>query len=53
MPYAFKAIKANSLKTSLIILSLVFSISSIFLITSISNGIVSMYSSMLKAMGIS
>jgi len=51
MAYAFKAIKANRLKTSLIILSLVFSISSIFLITSISNGIVSMYSSMLKSDG--
>jgi len=48
---AIKAIKANRLKTSLIILSLVFSITSIFLITSISNGVISMYSSMLKSDG--
>ncbi|RXK09794.1 ABC transporter permease [Halarcobacter bivalviorum] len=51
MTYAFKAIKANRLKTSLIILSLIFSITSIFLITSISNGVISMYSSMLKSDG--
>ncbi|RXJ84592.1 ABC transporter permease [Arcobacter sp. CECT 8985] len=48
---SFKALKANRLKTSLIILSLVFSITSIFLITSISNGVISMYSSMLKSDG--
>ncbi|RXJ93632.1 ABC transporter permease [Malaciobacter molluscorum] len=48
---SFKALKANRLKTFLIILSLVFSITSIFLITSISNGVISMYSSMLKSDG--
>lgn len=48
---SLKALKANKLKTSLIILSLVFSITSIFLITSISNGVISMYSSMLKSDG--
>lgn len=45
---AVKAIKANPLKTVLIYLSLVFSITAIFLISSISNGIISMYSSMIK-----
>mgnify|MGYP002348093777 CR=1 FL=1 len=42
---------ANKLKTTLIYLSLVFSIVSIFLISSISNGIITMYSSMLKSDG--
>ncbi|WP_258238550.1 ABC transporter permease [Arcobacter sp. CECT 8986] len=51
MKLSLKALKANKLKTSLIILSLVFSITSIFLITSISNGVISMYSSMLKSDG--
>lgn len=46
-----KALKANKLKTSLILLSLIFSITSIFLISSISNGVISMYSSMLKSDG--
>lgn len=49
--YAFKALFANKLKTFLIILSLIFSIVSIFLISSISNGVISMYSSMLKSDG--
>ena len=49
--YAIKALLANKLKTTLIYLSLVFSIVSIFLISSISNGIITMYSSMLKSDG--
>ena len=48
---SLKALKANRLKTTLIYLSLIFSITSIFLISSISNGIISMYSSMLKSDG--
>ena len=48
---AIRALKANRLKTTLISLSLIFSIVSIFLISSISNGIISMYSSMLKSDG--
>lgn len=51
MSNALKALKANRLKTSLIFLSLIFSITSIFLISSISNGIISMYSSILKSDG--
>ncbi len=46
-----KALFANKLKTILIFFSLVFSIISIFLISSISNGIITMYSSMLKSDG--
>ncbi len=49
--YAIKALKANKLKTTLIYLSLIFSIVSIFLISSISNGIITMYSSILKSDG--
>lgn len=49
--FAFKALMANKLKTILIYLSLIFSIISIFLISSISNGIITMYSSMLKSDG--
>ncbi|MGB5793297.1 ABC transporter permease [Poseidonibacter sp.] len=45
---ALKALKANKLKTTLIYLSLIFSIVSIFLISSISNGVIAMYSSILK-----
>ena len=45
---AIKALKANRLKTFLIYFSLTFSIVSIFLISSISNGIIDMYSSMLR-----
>ncbi|MAC83246.1 MAG: ABC transporter permease [Arcobacter sp.] len=45
---AYKALKANPLKTILIYFSLIFSITAIFLITSISNGIIDMYSSILK-----
>lgn len=48
---ALKALNANRLKTSLIYLSIIFSITSIFLISSISNGIISMYSNMLKSDG--
>jgi putative ABC transport system permease protein len=49
--FALKALFANKLKTILIYLSLIFSIISIFLISSISNGIITMYSSMLKSDG--
>jgi len=49
--FALKALMANKLKTILIYLSLIFSIISIFLISSISNGIITMYSSMLKSDG--
>jgi ABC-type antimicrobial peptide transport system permease subunit len=45
---SLKALKANGLKTTLIYFSLIFSITSIFLISSISSGIINMYSSMLK-----
>ncbi|WP_024954770.1 ABC transporter permease [Sulfurospirillum arcachonense] len=48
---AIKALKANALKTTLIYFSLIFSIVSIFLISAISSGIISMYSSMLKSDG--
>ena len=48
---AIKALKANTLKTTLIYLSLIFSIVSIFLISAISSGIINMYSSMLKSDG--
>ncbi|RXJ58151.1 ABC transporter permease [Candidatus Marinarcus aquaticus] len=51
MRQALKALKANRLKTLLIYLSLIFSITSIFLITAISNGVISMYSSILKSDG--
>lgn len=51
MSYALKALKANGLKTTLIYLSLIFSICAIFLISSISSGIISMYSSILKSDG--
>lgn len=43
-----KSIQSNKIKTLLIYLSLVVSICSIFLITAISNGVISMYSSMLQ-----
>jgi len=48
---SIQALKANRLKTTLIYFSLTFSIVSIFLISSISYGIISMYSSMLKTDG--
>ncbi|QDF30388.1 ABC transporter permease [Halarcobacter anaerophilus] len=48
---SLKALKANRLKTILIFISLIFSITSIFLISSISNGVISMYSNMLKSDG--
>lgn len=48
---ALKALKANRLKTTLIYLSLIFAIVAIFLITSISNGIIGMYSNMIKTDG--
>jgi len=47
----FKAIQSNKVKTALIYLSLMVTIVSIFLITSISHGIISMYSTMLKSDG--
>lgn len=51
MKYAIKALNANRLKTSLIYFSLIFSITAIFLISAISNGVISMYSSILKSDG--
>lgn len=51
MTHALKALNANRLKTSLIYFSLVFSITSIFLITAISNGVITMYSTILKTDG--
>lgn len=51
MRHALKALNANRLKTSLIYFSLVFSITAIFLITAISNGVISMYSTILKTDG--
>ena len=48
---ALKALKQNRLKTTLIYFSLTFSIIAIFLITAISNGIIFMYSNMLKSDG--
>jgi len=47
----FLVLQANRYKTLLILISLIFSITSIFLISSISNGVISMYSSMLKTDG--
>ena len=47
----FKALKASKIKTALIYLSLSVTLVSIFLITSISQGIISMYSSMLQNNG--
>ncbi|PKN14845.1 MAG: ABC transporter permease [Deltaproteobacteria bacterium HGW-Deltaproteobacteria-24] len=51
MLYALKALNANRLKTSLICFSLIFSITAIFLISAISNGVISMYSNILKSDG--
>jgi ABC-type antimicrobial peptide transport system permease subunit len=51
MLHALKALNANRLKTSLIYFSLIFSITAIFLITAISNGVISMYSNILKSDG--
>lgn len=51
MVYALKALNANRLKTLLIYFSLIFSITAIFLISAISNGVISMYSSILKSDG--
>jgi len=48
---ALKALKHNSTKSFLIFLSLTFSITAIFLITAISHGIVSMYSTILNKDG--
>ena len=45
---SIKALRQNKLKTMLIYASLSFSIIAVFLITAISTGIISMYSSMLK-----
>ena len=49
--HALKALVANRFKTALIYLSLVFTIVSIFLISSISSGVINMYSNMLKTDG--
>lgn len=46
-----KALKKNRFKTILIFASMVISISAIFLISTIANGIVGMYSAMLKTDG--
>lgn len=51
LKYSIKAISANKLKTFLIYISLTFAISAIFLIMAISNGVIDMYSSMLKSDG--
>lgn len=48
---AFKALIANKLKTFLIFLSFTFSITAIFLISSIATGIITMYSTILKSDG--
>jgi len=47
----FKAMRANKIKTTLVYLSLVVTISAIFLITAISHGIISMYSNILQSNG--
>jgi ABC-type lipoprotein release transport system permease subunit len=51
MKNAFKALRNNKLKAGLIYLSLTVTLVSIFLITSISHGIISMYSNMLQNNG--
>ena len=48
---AFRALQKSKLKTFLIYFSLTFSIASIFLISSISHGIIGMYSTMLQTDG--
>ncbi len=48
---SWQALRKNRLKTFLIYVSLTFSIASIFLISSISNGIIGMYSTMLQTDG--
>jgi ABC-type lipoprotein release transport system permease subunit len=48
---ALKALRKNRFKTALIFMSMTVSISMIFLISAISGGVVSMYSSMLKTDG--
>jgi len=48
---AVRALNANKLKTLLIYMSLTFSIIAIFLITAIANGVIDMYSTMLKSDG--
>lgn len=47
----FKALLSNKIKTALIYLSLLVTISSIFLISAVSGGIISMYSNMLQSDG--
>jgi len=49
--HSLKALQANILKTALIFLSLTIAITSVFLITAISNGIVSSYSTILRSDG--
>jgi len=51
LKYSLQAISSNRLKTFLIYISLTFTISAIFLITAISNGVIDMYSSMIKSDG--
>ncbi len=46
-----KAIRANRVKTALIYISLVVTISAIFLISAISHGVISMYSNILQSSG--
>jgi len=48
---AFKSLKKNRFKTILIYISMVISMSAIFLISAISSGVISMYSQMLKTDG--
>lgn len=51
IPIFLKALNRNRLKTFLIYLSITVAITAIFMITSVSKGIISMYSSMLKTNG--
>lgn len=51
MYYSLKVLKAYKLKTILIFTSLSFCVIAIFLITSISNGVIKMYSNILKSDG--
>lgn len=51
LPIFLKALKRNRFKTFLIYLSITVAITAIFMITSVSKGIIGMYSSMLKTNG--
>ncbi len=48
---ALRALRANSIKTALIYISMTFAVTAIFLITAISHGIITMYASMLQRDG--